>query len=218
MKRPARRKVIVALSLVSLVIPSLCAGCNRHSANGKSTVATPTPEVQFSRILEAFRRSVEDQPVGFVVNDGGNRSTLFGTNKVTSKLIPPVSSDDHYKAVITVSSESHYSLRRTKNPAEEAEREQNAKNQSSSALTNPKDKKGIGILEPDLAGKASSDPPKTVPKSTQPDEEVVTRRPDGAVRNYELSHDGDRWEAVTTLDQKTEKAIKFAFDEAIAGQ
>jgi hypothetical protein len=213
MNHPALLRTAAVLWAIS----TLCAGCNRQIAAGRP-VAKPIPEERFQRILDTFRRNIEGQPVGFVVSNGGSRSTLVGTNKVSSKLIPPASADDHYKAVITVTSESHYSLRGTKNSAEEAERDQNAANQSSKTLSDPKEKKGVGILEPDLAGKPRNDPSEAAPKATQSDEEKVSRRRNESVRKYELVYDGERWELITKLDPKTERSIKFAFEEAFDRQ
>src|SRR5262245_17834851 len=142
MNRPALRRLILVFALA---IPTLSAGCDRHAGDTSSNIEKNTPEVRFQRILESFRRKIEDQPVGFVVSDGGTRTTMLGTNKVTSELIPPQNADGHFKAVITVSSQSRYSLRHTK--TDETDREQKAKNQATSPLDDPKEKQGVGILE-----------------------------------------------------------------------
>jgi hypothetical protein len=216
MKLPALRQIVLA---IFIALPTLCVGCNRHVANATRTqIAKPTPEERFHRVLESFRRKVEEPQLGFVVSEGGTRSTMFGTNKVSSQLIPPATAEDHYKAVITVDRESHYSLRRTKTNSNESEHDQNAKGQGTNALDDPKEKKGIDILEPDLAGKTHSDNSQSAPKPTQSDEEIVTRQPDKVVRKYDLIYDDDRWVLVTKTDPKTEQSIQFAFDEALASQ
>jgi hypothetical protein len=217
MIRPAFRQIVLALSLA---IPALCAGCNQHASAGKPTaVAKSTPEERFQRIVESIRHKIDGQPFGFVVADGGTRTTMLGSNKVSSKLIPPENAGDHFKAIITVETESHYSLRRSKNSnTEETERDQNARNQNQKVLADPKEKKGIGILEPDLAGNPRSDTSQTAPKPSQPGEDTVTRRPDDEVRKYELVDNGDHWVLVTKLDPKTEQSIQFAFDDALARQ
>jgi hypothetical protein len=199
-----------------LAIPALLAGCDRH-LSGKPAVVKSAPEERFDRILESFKRKIEDQPVGFVIAEGGSRTTMMGTNKVTSELIRPESPDGHYKAVITVSSQSRYSVRRTKT-SEESEHEKNNQNQGSNALDDPKGKKGIGILEPDLAQAAHSEAAPTEPKVPQPGEDIVARRPNEDVRKYELADDGYRWVLVTKPDPKTEQSIEFAFSEALARQ
>jgi hypothetical protein len=216
MNRSALRRFIFVLSLA---IPALLAGCNRHVANGKPVIAKSTPEERFNNILESFRHKIEGQPVGFVVAEGGSRTTMMGTNTVTSELIRPETADGHFKAVITVASESRYSVRRSKT-AEESERDKNSqnKNKSSSALDDPKKKQGIGILEPDLAQSSHSEPSSSATKPQQPAEDIVTRRPNEDIRKYELVDDGDRWVLITKPDPKTEQSIEFAFSEALAHQ
>ena len=173
------------------------------------------PKSASKHILDSFRRKIEDQPVGFVVSEGGSRTTMTGTNKVTAELIRPQTADGHFKAVITVSSQSRYSLRHTKTDADETEREQKAKNQGTNPLADPKDK-GVGILEPDLA--ARNDSSQSASKITAPDEGLVTRRPYGDDRKFELEDDGSRWVLITKTDPKTEQSIEFAFSEALAHQ
>lgn len=214
MNRPALRRSILVLSLA---IAALSAGCDRRLANGQSSSsAKNTPEERFQRILESFRRKIEDQPVGFVVSDGGSRTTMMGMNKVTSELIPPQNADGHFKAVITVSSQSRYSLRRAK--IDETEHDQNAKKQGTNPLADPKEKQGVGILEPDLSGAARTDTSQSAPKLPQSEEDIVSRRPDEDVRKFELEDDGSRWVLVTKPDPKTEQSIAFAFSEALAHQ
>jgi hypothetical protein len=217
MIRPAIRQILLTLPLA---IPALCAGCNQHASAGKpSAVAKNTPEERFQRILDSIRHRLDGQSFGFVVADGGTRTTMLGTNTVSSQLIPPEHADDHFKAIITIATESHYSLRRSKNGnTEEADRDPNGKNQNQKVLADPKEKKGIGILEPDLAGSPRSDTSQTTPKPTQPGEDVVARQPDQEVRKYELVDDGNHWVLVTNLDPKTERSIQFAFDDALARQ
>jgi hypothetical protein len=212
MNRSVFRRSIIVLSLA---IPALAAGCDRHSANGKSAIAKSTPEERFQNILDSFRHKIEGQPVGFVVAEGGNRTTMMGTSTVTSELIRPETADGHFKAVITVSSESRYSVRRTK--TEESEREKNSQNNSSSALDDPKKKKGVAILEPDLAQPGRSEP-STSPTKTPAEDIVLRRPPNQDVRKYELVDDGDRWVLITKPDPKTEQSIEFAFSEALARQ
>jgi hypothetical protein len=214
MNRPAIRRSILVLSLA---ISALGAGCDRHSGSGKPAFAKSTPEERFNNILESFRHKIEGQPVGFVVAEGGSRTTMMGTNTVTSELIPPDTADGHYKAVITVSSESRYSVRRTKT-GEEAEHEKSSQSNSTSALDDPKKKKGVAILEPDLAQPGHSSPSTSPTKPPLPDEDIVSRRPNQDVRKYELVDDGDRWVLITKPDPKTEQSIEFAFSEAIAHQ
>lgn len=214
MNRPALRRTILVLSLA---IPALSAGCDRQLASGKPAVAKSTPEERFQHILDSFRRKIEGQPVGFVVAEGGSRTTMMGSNKVTSELIRPESPEGHFKAVITVTTQSRYSVRRTKT-GDESDREKNSQNQDTNPLADPKEKQGIGILEPDLASQPPNDTPQSATKITQPAEDIVTRRPHEDIRKYELVDDGDRWVLITKPDPKTEQSIEFAFSEALARQ
>src|SRR5262249_24740133 len=154
MNRSALRRTFLVLVLT---IPALPAGCNHPAANNKQAAAAkPTPEVRYNNIMDSFRRKIDGQPVGFVVTDNGRPSTLAGSTKVTSQLIRPETPDGHFKAVVTVTTETRYSLRLVPKSGEEAEHEQNSKNQNSknqnSSTLADKDKQGVGILEPDLAG------------------------------------------------------------------
>jgi hypothetical protein len=214
MNRSAFRRSILVLALA---IPPLSAGCDQHPVSSKPAIAKNTPEERFQHILDSFRHKIEEQPVGFVVAEGGSRTTMMGTNKVTSELIRPETADGHFKAVITVSSQSRYSVRRTKN-AEDSEHEKNSQNKNSSPLDDPKEKQGVGILEPDLASPGRSDASASTTKAPQAGEDVVSRRPNEDVRKYELVDDGDRWVLVTKPDPKTEQSIEFAFKEALARQ
>jgi hypothetical protein len=215
MNRPTLRRTILVLSLA---IPALAAGCDRHVANGKSTtIAKNTPEARFQRVVDAFRRNIEGQPVGFVVAEGSSRTTMFGTNKVTANLINPATADDHFKAVITVSTQSGYSLRHTK-PGEEAEPKKNGQNQDTDPLADPKAKQGVSILEPDLASSPHKEVSSTGPNAIQPGVDIVARRPNVDVRKYELVDDGEHWVLITKTDPKTEQSIEFAFKDALAEQ
>ena len=200
---------------VCLVVLALSAGCDQSSSTGNSKLDDNSPEERFNRIMESFRRKIDGQPVGFVVTQGSSRTTMLGSNKVSSELIKPTTPDGHYKAVVTVATESHYSLRRT-TTAEDAEREKNSKNKNSTDSSN--DKNGVGILEPDLAGPSKVEAAQSPTKPPTQDQEIVTRRPDEDVRKYELVDDGQHWTLVTKLNNKTEQSIQFAFDEAIKQQ
>ena len=92
----------------------LVAGVNR-SAPGYTAKpgAKPGPEESFELILETFRRGVEGVKIGFVAQREGGHSMMSGDNKVSHELIPPKKEGEPYKAIITVQSQSSYSLQRT---------------------------------------------------------------------------------------------------------
>jgi hypothetical protein len=217
MKQTCLRQCIAGLFLIVALIGS---GCNRHSGGGATVNTKPGPEETFRRIIESFRRKVENNDVGFMVSEGGKRSRFSGHNKVTHEIIPPAGAEDRYKAIVTVASVSNYSLRSAPNSKEETERNQNSKNGGSNPLADPNDpnKKGISILEPDLAGKTTNENVEESAKSKQPSQETVTRKQDKEERKYELRYENDRWELLTKLDPKTEASIQFAFNEALSLQ
>jgi hypothetical protein len=218
MKSPAHRQFVAA---IFALLVAICYGCNQHTA-GRSPAVSDTvkhgPKERLQQIMDSFKHNVEEPQIGFVVSDGGSRSTMFGTNKVSYELVPPAKPEEPYKAVVTVVSESHYSLRRSKSTSDENEKDQNSKNQSKSTLAEPGDKKGVDILDPSLAGSSGSDSSSAAVKSKQPDEDIVARRPDKEERKYELIYNNDRWSLVTKLDPKIERSIQFAFDEALSRQ
>ena len=94
-----------------LFVAASCTSCSdgKPSPAAASRNAKPTPEESFNTIVETFRRRIEDTPVGFVASNSTGRSSMIGTNKVSSELIRPTNEADPYKAVITVTSESRYS-------------------------------------------------------------------------------------------------------------
>jgi hypothetical protein len=211
------RLVRSSLALLGLIIVTMAIGCNRQvdgGTSGTAAAALPAPEARFAKILDYFRRKVEDQPVGFVVSDGTSRSTLVGTNTVSSELIRPTKEGEPYKAFINVETRSSYTLHRTTS-SEDSEKNQNSKNQGQKSLLDSKDEKK-NEFEPDLTGKTNSD--SSGSKSNQPGEEKTIRRPDVQNRKYELVYNHDRWSLVTKLDPKTQRSIQFAFEQALASQ
>ncbi len=214
MNRSTLRHFLFALPIA---IPMMFTGCNREDATA-TTVTKLGPDEKFKLVMDSFRRKVEDQPIGFVVSEGGSRSTMVGTNKVSYEVTKPASPADHYTAVVTVASESRYSLHRTKSSSEDAEREKTAKNQNKNSLADRGDKKFIDAAGSNFGAAPSQDSSPIASKPKQSDEETVTRRPDEQIRKYELTYENEHWSLVTKLDKKTEGAIQFAFDEALAMQ
>jgi len=208
---------VAILSLVALAA-GFCGGCNRQASGERKALAgksNPGPEESFKVILESFRRKIEDTQIGFTVSVAGSRSTMVGKNKVSYELIPPATPEDQYKAVITVDSQSAYSLRRSKNGGEESDREQST-NQNRKTLTEPGEDRGIGIRDPEMARNSGTD--SSGPKSPQSNEDTVARVPNEQIRKYELRYDKGRWALVTKLNPDTERSIQFAFEQALATQ
>jgi hypothetical protein len=202
-----------ALLLASLVIASL--GCD-HSAerNSAAMAAAQGPEPSFQRILNSFRRKIEDQPVNLVVSEGGNRTTMVGSNTVSYQLIPPPTPNDRYKATITVTTKSQYSLRHTKTDENDQPNQKPHKN----PLDREEDK-GIALpSSTNITPKPADDQNANNDSKSKDPQETVTRRPNEQTKKYELVYENKKWLLLTAIDQKTEKSIQFAFDEALSVQ
>jgi hypothetical protein len=167
--------------------------------------------------MDVFKRRMEDTPVGFVATGSSGRTAMTGTNKVSYDLIRPASDSEPYKAVVTVASQSHYSILRTAEPPKEDSRDKTAKDKSTGILDES---------DPDAASFDNGDPTSIDQDSgnqsnsaTSPGEDRVARRESKPeVRKYELIYQNGRWNLVTKLDEKTEKAVENAFNNALGIQ
>lgn len=196
--------------LVTLIAIASCVGCTHDvqtTPAAKSSSAPPTPEESFETIFDTFRRRIEDTPVGFVVSGSTSQTSMLGSNKVSKELIPPTEEGGVYKAVITVMSESRYSITRTKESDDDSnDANQNKKSNDPLAETNaagePVDSQ---LPKPDL-GK------NRVPTSMLPTQDKQD------TRKYALEYKNGRWELMTELDKETEQSIQNAFKNALATQ
>lgn len=208
--------VSLRLVLLAILIASCVANisCNHDEGHAKSTASKgtkPAAEESFDLIMTTFRRRMEETPLGFVVKDRGGHSTFTGKNKVTDELIRPANPNEPYRAVITVASESRYSITRTKESTQDENRERNPNNGDSAK---PGDETRVETSDGGQAGKNAEAPKDT----THTTDDVVARRPEEEVHKYELLYKDGRWMLITKLDQKTELSIQNAFDSALAVQ
>ena len=118
--------------VAALLVAACCVSCNR-SGTTASTVAKPGPEESLSQIMDVFRRRMEDTPIGFVAANSSGRSAMSGTNKVSYNFIRPTTEGQPYKAIITVVSQSHYSVLRTVEPPKDEGRDKAGKDKSATA-------------------------------------------------------------------------------------
>ncbi len=193
------------------------ASCTHQSAASAAAAkkhAKPKPEESFEIIMETFRRRMEETPVGLVVNNPNGRTTLTGTNKVSSELHPPKTADDPYKATITVKSQSRYSVKVQTETPDEATREKGSKNDR---LLPDKEQKGNEAFDSNVA-KGSSDNSKTAGSGTHVSEQVLPPLKDEEVHNYDLVYQDGRWILVTELNKETEQAVQNAFKSALETQ
>lgn len=204
-----------------LVVATGGLGCERPASTSDLSATSPTkpsPEESFQLIFETFRRGLEDVPIGFVLRKEGGHSMMVGKNEVSYELLRPATAGDPYKAIITVDSQSRYSIQRSTEEAAEAGREEDAANQSAdNVLAEPGEASGIEILDPELVGAPAEGAPSR--RSTPgAGEGTVARRPDEEVRKYELVYEDGRWTLTTELNPETEQSIRNAFDRALNTQ
>ena len=195
-----------------LIVAASCISCNQQPANNVVKNAKPTPEESFRVIADTFRRRMEETPVGFVATDASSRTSMIGTNTVTSELIPPAKPDEPYKATITVVSQSKYSIKRSKEVPDEKSREKDAPASGDIPLASPGEK-GVESFDPALISKSTPDA--VNPRAT---EDVIARRPEKDERKYELTYRNGRWTLDTELDKETEQATQNAFKNALETQ
>jgi hypothetical protein len=219
--------------VVMRMTPGLCAivctigivGCEQKQKAprivqpaGPRLSANPTPEEKFNFIVDTFRRGVENANIFFRVPREGGHSMLAGQNEVKHEFIKPTKEGDPYRGVITVVSQSHYSIQHSADRPEESARDEDARNQNSDSPLgdlNPSD--GIDILDSDLAARAGTAGPGSRP-SALASESTISRRENQSDRKYELEYKDGRWTLLTELDPKTEQAIEYAFDYALKTQ
>jgi hypothetical protein len=204
--------------LGAALVAASCMSCGHgETSPAASRQTNPSPEEAFDTIVETFRRRIEDTPVGFVVSDSTGRTSMVGTNKVSSELIRPTNETDAYKAVITVTSESRYSILRTKKEedSEEESREQNGDAKSGNPITPNGDDKGLESLDSELVSKPA---PPEGPTGRLTQDVIKPPTLDKDVRNYELVYKNGRWTLVTELNIKTEQSIQNAFRNALDTQ
>jgi hypothetical protein len=207
MDRFIARYALAAIIAAWLVAP----GCQKKAAvpaTASTAVKQATPEESFALIIETFRRGVEDVPIGFMVHDESGRQTLMtGRNEVSHELIKPAKEGDPYKAIITVKSQSHYSLQQSQPSTPSASTSQPANDQSAD------DGSGVEVIDPSVVTTPNANQPKFDPKA-----KPVAQQQESHEQKYELVYENGRWKLITKLDPKIEGAIQLAFDRAIDSQ
>jgi hypothetical protein len=211
--------VVLLMGAITLVAGVV--GCTDSSTPfaGRSaprTNAKPGPEESFDLILETFRRGVEGVKIGFVARREGGHSLMSGDNKVSHELIPPKNDGDPYKAIITVQSQSSYSLQRT-TTTDSRDDNKSGKQEPKSGFGED-DPTSIDILDSDLVSKPA-DAGSTSSAQTNGDTTTIARRaPTTVKKTYELRYENGRWALVTPLDPETEQGIANAFTYALNTQ
>jgi hypothetical protein len=207
----------IVLGLVSL-------GCQQSSPTKVSqSDARPAAEQSFDEISQIVKNALETgaggMQGGFVSEKANARSHFSVHNTVSSKVIPPADPGETYRATITVTSRTDYSLRRIPESEKKGDEKEKSKHGGQDSGVNPLDDSrgtgstanGVEVLDDSLI---TSPTKPTRPLPGQP-EDSVARRADEEVRNYDLAYENNRWVLKTDLDLKTELSVKNAFDYAL---
>jgi hypothetical protein len=209
--------------LIAALLGASLAGCGEQATSDASAGAAkdpkkPTPEESFQLIVDTFRRGMEDVPIGFVMREESGQSMMVGKREVSHQLIRPTKESEPYRAIITVHTQSRYSIQRTKVPEENVSEEQADVGSSGvDPLGEPDGESGLETFDSELVDAPSSS--KETRRSTAtPTGELVARRPDEGQQKYELVYENGLWTLVTKPDPETEQSIQYAFEKALKTQ
>jgi hypothetical protein len=196
---------------------SMTAGCDNAGKPSAPVVPPkPAPEASFDIIMDTLKRRIQDVPVGFVAPTSGGHSRLVASNTVDFELVPPTKEGVPYRAIVTVTSRSRFSLQR---PIGGGDKQPKVEDQGrSNSLDDPSGlAAGVDIAEPGLAAAPSGGGERRDrPEATGTD--VVRYVDPEVVKKYDLEYKGGRWALLTKPDPETERSIQSAFDEALATQ
>jgi hypothetical protein len=142
------------------------------------------------------------------MRDKGGHSMMVGKNTVSYELIRPKTPSEPYRAIITVDSESHYSMQRAQEKEPPAPQEETSIPET--------DENGVEVLDSDLVSSAAPSQGRAPRKENA--EGTVSRRPDVDSRKFELVYENGRWKLTTKPDPKTELMIQDAFDRVLRNQ
>lgn len=189
------------------------AGCTEQPA----VVPLPghgSPEESFEQIVTVLKEGLElpgGQASGFFSPGAGSSSRFRVHNTVTSELLPPAKEGEPYRGLITVSTQSIYSLRTS---AQEDDKKDSTNAKRGASLLDESAESGPGFSSFDDALVTESD----AGGSDRKDFETVQRRADKIDRQFELVYKNQRWELATEIDEKSEASIENAFERALTLQ
>jgi hypothetical protein len=213
MKSLGVRSAVFALMAGLTAIVASCSHQSAATTQAPKKHAKPGPEESFQTIMDTFRRRMEETPVLFVVNNPNGRTSMTGTNKVSSEVFPPKADGDSYKATIKVHSESRYSVK-VSEPIDDSGHDKNSG--KSDRLLADKDQKGNDALD-QFSSKGAGDSGKSTVSTTHTAEQVLPHA-DVEDHKYDLVYQDGRWVLVTELNKETEQAIQNAFKSALDTQ
>jgi hypothetical protein len=206
-------------TILTVLAAACCVSCNRSASTATTAAARNAkagPEESLSQIMDVFRRRMEDTPIGFVATNSGGRTAMTGMNKVSYEFVRPANDVEPYRAVVTVKSQSQYSILRTAEPSKEDGRDK-AKNGQPPETLDEADADALAF-DSGTSGSAAEDKSSEKSTASRAGEAPVARRPDEEVRKYELIYESGRWKLVTKLNEQTEKSIENAFSNALNTQ
>ena len=209
--------------LITALLGASLAGCGDQATSSASAGAAkdpkkPTPEESFQLIVDTFRRGMEDVDIGFVMREESGQSMMTGKREVSHQLIRPTKEGEPYRAIITVRTQSRYSIQRTKVPEENGpEGQADVGSSGVEPLGEPDGESGLETFDSDLVD-ASGSSKETRRSTAAPTEELVARRPDEGQQKYELVYENGLWTLVTKPDPETEQSIQSAFEKALKTQ
>jgi hypothetical protein len=215
MKRLDIRRLLIAAAI--MVVAG--AGCQKESsdveaARAPAKPAPLSPQESFAVVIESFRRGVEGIPIGFVVHDGaGGQSMMTGRNTVSYELLPPEKDGEPFKAKITVTSNTQYSLQRSSEKPSAGD-----SNPSQDAADASGGDPDVQIVDPSIASAPGGNDGRSTTGKADRNTAVVAREENKHTRVYDLVHENGRWTLITELDPNTEESIKLAFDRALGSQ
>ena len=163
---------------------------SRHAPRGGTELRRNSPCRQSA--LETGAGGVQG---GFVDDKGNARSQFSVHNDVKSEIIPPTAPSESYRAKITVTSRTTYSLRRIPD-SEKKNNDQDSKKKSNGqdSGSNPADDapktgpNGVEVLDQDLVSTSKGKP---LPGGKLDD--AVSRLADEESRTYDLAYENGHW-------------------------
>lgn len=191
-----------------------------HGAAGGRRVAT-SPEKSFEQVADLFSRAIDTGlggiASGFVSSQEGGRSRLAISNEVTHEFFPLTKEGETYRGVITVTSRYDYSLRKLAGDVQTEEKPSDQRDRQPSSDSGDYtlgDGAGLDIIDEDLMIAPGNDRQ----SEPGPSQDMIARRSDEVVKQYELRYENGRWVLKTELDPESERSIENAFQHALSAQ
>jgi hypothetical protein len=194
--------------LLACLTATLVTGCGEGPGPATTTnKPRPTPEESFEQIVQLVRDGLEMPGGGamMVTQRDGSSSRFQVHNTITSKVTPPAKPEGPYRATLTVTSRSVYSLRKIEEEADEEPAEQSGFGMSEESEV------GMEVMDEELV----TSKPDT--KTGGQELEKVQRHSDEEVRNIDFIYENERWILNSQIDPEArgEAALAGAIKRAL---